>query len=128
MATGPTSACRLRGTDMSAPTIDSHAADTAIDATCAVPATYRAAPAVYNHGAAFPAELHDWQRRLREQFPIICANAAPAYLNNAAPAQKPRAVLDTVQPYLTTTNANVGRGTYTWADQTTALVQLTPDP
>ncbi|MEU0965070.1 aminotransferase class V-fold PLP-dependent enzyme [Streptomyces sp. NPDC005917] len=66
-----------------------------------------------------------WQRELREQFPIITAHPELAYLDSAATAQKPRAVLEAVQSYLTTSNANAGRGTYPWANRTTGLVERT---
>ncbi|MFJ4551161.1 aminotransferase class V-fold PLP-dependent enzyme [Streptomyces sp. NPDC088817] len=66
-----------------------------------------------------------WQRELREQFPILGAHPEPAYLDSAATSQKPRAVLDAVQTYLTTSNANAGRGTYPWANRTTQLVEST---
>jgi cysteine desulfurase / selenocysteine lyase len=80
------------------------------------------APARYNHGPRFPDKLRPWQRALRGQFPIIAANPGVAYLDSAATAQKPQAVLDAAMTYLTTTNANAGRGTYTWANQTTAAI------
>ncbi|MFJ9866857.1 aminotransferase class V-fold PLP-dependent enzyme [Streptomyces sp. NPDC101165] len=64
---------------------------------------------------------------LRAQFPILAGHPELAYLDSAATAQKPQAVLDAVQAYLTTTNANAGRGTYTWANRTTALVEETRD-
>ncbi|MFE6054240.1 aminotransferase class V-fold PLP-dependent enzyme [Kitasatospora sp. NPDC056446] len=70
-------------------------------------------------------ELDGWQRELRAQFPIIADRPELAYLDSAATSQKPQAVLDAVQRYLTTTNANAGRGTYTWANATTALVERT---
>ncbi|MEV7602111.1 aminotransferase class V-fold PLP-dependent enzyme [Kitasatospora sp. NPDC089797] len=70
-------------------------------------------------------ELDDWHRELRSHFPILTDGPDQAYLDSAATAQKPRAVLDTVQHYLTTANANAGRGTYTWANATTALVERT---
>ncbi|MBD0670829.1 aminotransferase class V-fold PLP-dependent enzyme [Streptomyces sp. CBMA156] len=70
-------------------------------------------------------ELHDWHRELRAQFPIITGNPEQAYLDSAATSQKPLAVLDAVRHYLTTANANAGRGTYTWANATTALVDRT---
>jgi cysteine desulfurase/selenocysteine lyase len=70
-------------------------------------------------------ELADWQRELRQQFPIIDAHPDVAYLDSAATSQKPRAVLDAVQTYLTTANANAGRGSYPWANHTTALVERT---
>ncbi|MFF7636119.1 aminotransferase class V-fold PLP-dependent enzyme [Kitasatospora sp. NPDC008050] len=68
------------------------------------------------------ASLAGWQRELREQFPIIVANPELAYLDSAATAQKPHAVLAAVQTYLTTVNANAGRGSYPWANRTTALL------
>ncbi|WP_086804559.1 aminotransferase class V-fold PLP-dependent enzyme [Streptomyces caniscabiei] len=71
------------------------------------------------------AELAAWQGPLRAQFPIITAHPELAYLDNAATSQKPRPVLDAVQTYLTTTNANAGRGSYPWANTTTALVENT---
>jgi cysteine desulfurase/selenocysteine lyase len=72
---------------------------------------------------ARPEELHDWQRALRAQFPIITGHPDLAYLDSAATGQKPLAVLDAVRTYLTTANANAGRGTYPWANRTTALVE-----
>ncbi|WP_039933921.1 aminotransferase class V-fold PLP-dependent enzyme [Streptomyces viridochromogenes] len=69
--------------------------------------------------------LHPWQQALRAQFPIITGHPELAYLDSAATAQKPRAVLDAVQTYLTTGNANSARGTYTWANRTTELVERT---
>ena len=83
-----------------------------------LPATGR-----YNHGASFPDELRPWQRALRTQFPILTTNPGQAYLDSAATAQKPQPVLDAVLTYLTTGNANAGRGTYTWANQTTTRVE-----
>lgn len=78
-----------------------------------------------NNGMPFPDDLRDWQRALRAQFPIIAGHPELAYLDSAATAQKPQAVLDAVNTYLTTTNANAGRGTYTWANRTTELVERT---
>ncbi|MEV6593117.1 aminotransferase class V-fold PLP-dependent enzyme [Streptomyces acidicola] len=72
-------------------------------------------------------ELRAWQHALRAQFPIITGHPDLAYLDSAATAQKPQAVLDAVRTYLTTTNANAGRGTYPWANRTTALVEQTRD-
>ncbi|GAA2450647.1 aminotransferase class V-fold PLP-dependent enzyme [Streptomyces glaucus] len=76
-----------------------------------------------------PGTEHDaqalWQRELREQFPIVTAHPELAYLDSAATSQKPRAVLEAVQAYLTTSNANAGRGTYPWANRTTELVEGT---
>ncbi|MET9764184.1 aminotransferase class V-fold PLP-dependent enzyme [Streptomyces sp. NPDC006372] len=74
---------------------------------------------------AVRGDLHQWQRALRAQFPIITGHPELAYLDSAATAQKPQAVLDAVQTYLTTGNANSARGTYTWANRTTELVERT---
>ena len=76
---------------------------------------------------AFPDELRPWHEALRAQFPIITGNPGLVYFDSAATSQKPRAVLDAVQDYLTTGNANAGRGTYTWANRTTALVERVRD-
>ncbi|MCP9625199.1 aminotransferase class V-fold PLP-dependent enzyme [Nocardia otitidiscaviarum] len=69
-----------------------------------------------------PAEvlhrLAHWQRGLRAQFPIIANNPGLAYLDSAATTQKPTAVLDAVTAYLTTGNANAGRGSYPWGTAT----------
>ncbi|MFD5911627.1 aminotransferase class V-fold PLP-dependent enzyme [Streptomyces massasporeus] len=70
-------------------------------------------------------DLRPWQQALREEFPIVTGHPELAYLDSAATAQKPRAVLDAVQTYLTTSNANAARGTYTWANRTTELVERT---
>ncbi|MEU2392819.1 aminotransferase class V-fold PLP-dependent enzyme [Streptomyces sp. NPDC007369] len=68
-------------------------------------------------------ELAAWQRPLRAGFPIVAGHPGLAYLDSAATAQKPQAVLDAVHAYLTTSNANSGRGSYPWANATTALVE-----
>ncbi|MGV4927249.1 aminotransferase class V-fold PLP-dependent enzyme (plasmid) [Streptomyces sp. BHT-5-2] len=73
-------------------------------------------------GAALFTELGPWQRALRAQFPIVTANPELAYLDSAATGQKPQAVLDAVQAQLTTAHANAGRGSYPWANASTALV------
>jgi cysteine desulfurase/selenocysteine lyase len=70
-------------------------------------------------------DLDQWQQALRAQFPIVTGHPELAYLDSAATAQKPQAVLDAVQTYLTTSNANSARGTYTWANRTTELVERT---
>ncbi|MFD7814749.1 aminotransferase class V-fold PLP-dependent enzyme [Streptomyces sp. NPDC059785] len=64
-----------------------------------------------------------WQREARAQFPIISAHTGLTYLDSAATSQKPRAVLEAVQTYLTTCNANAGRGTYPWANRTTEVIE-----
>ncbi len=72
-------------------------------------------------------ELSLWQEKLRAQFPIIVGNPDKAYLDSAATAQKPQVVLDAVMTYLATGNANAARGTYPWANRTTARIEQTRD-
>ncbi|MBN4926945.1 aminotransferase class V-fold PLP-dependent enzyme [Hoyosella rhizosphaerae] len=63
---------------------------------------------------------------MRAQFPQI-KSSPHAYLDSSATSQKPQAVLDAVAHYLTTTNANAGRGSYPWANRTTAMIESTRD-
>ncbi|MFG3256779.1 aminotransferase class V-fold PLP-dependent enzyme [Streptomyces sp. NPDC048172] len=70
-------------------------------------------------------ELRGWHEKLRAQFPILTGHPELAYLDSAATSQKPEAVLDAVREYLTTSNANAGRGTYPWANRTTELMSET---
>ena len=72
-------------------------------------------------------ELAAWQRPLRAQFPQVVADPEVAYLDSAATSQKPRPVLDAVFTYLTTGNANAARGTYPWANRTTARIEQARD-
>ncbi|MBQ1090030.1 aminotransferase class V-fold PLP-dependent enzyme [Streptomyces sp. B93] len=81
--------------------------------------------APHTHPGTGQDEETRWQAELREQFPILTAHPDLAYLDSAATSQKPRAVLDAVQTYLTTSNANAGRGTYPWANRTTELMEAT---
>ncbi|MDO5286561.1 MAG: aminotransferase class V-fold PLP-dependent enzyme [Actinomycetia bacterium] len=67
-------------------------------------------------------DLADWHRKVRSQFPQI-VTSSQAYLDSSATSQKPQAVLDAVQHYLTTSNANPGRGSYQWANQSSALLE-----
>jgi cysteine sulfinate desulfinase/cysteine desulfurase/selenocysteine lyase len=50
--------------------------------------------------------------RLRNDFPLLRANPALAYLDNAATTQKPNCVLESERRFYETANANVHRGTY----------------
>jgi cysteine desulfurase / selenocysteine lyase len=61
--------------------------------------------------------------RLRAEFPILSttAHGKPlVYLDNAATSQKPRAVIDRLERYYTTENANVHRGVYDLSERATA--------
>ncbi|MBT8227455.1 MAG: aminotransferase class V-fold PLP-dependent enzyme [Dactylosporangium sp.] len=64
-----------------------------------------------------------WQAALRAQFPIIVANPGLVFLDSAATSQKPQAVLDAATGYLANANANAGRGSYPWANATTAMIE-----
>lgn len=73
------------------------------------------------------AELQDWHREMRAQFPVFAANPELAYLDSSATAQKPAAVLEAVQRQLSTAHANAGRGSYPWATGTTKMVEVARD-
>ncbi|MFE0751701.1 aminotransferase class V-fold PLP-dependent enzyme [Gordonia sp. NPDC058843] len=84
-------------------------------------------PDLLSSRLADPAEvierLGPWNREVRAQFPILTGHPDRAYLDSSATAQKPQAVIDAVNRYLCTINANAGRGTYTWANATTDIVE-----
>ncbi|MGW3968845.1 aminotransferase class V-fold PLP-dependent enzyme [Streptomyces ardesiacus] len=65
----------------------------------------------------------EWSRSVRAQFPILAAHPELVYLDSAATSQKPQAVLDAAHTYLTSGNANAGRGTYPWANRTTEAIE-----
>ena len=61
-------------------------------------------------------------QNIRAQFPILSReiNGKPlAYLDNAASAQKPQAVIDAIAGQMSTSFANVHRGLHTMANETT---------
>lgn len=64
-----------------------------------------------------------WVDKIRPQFPILDNNPDVAYLDNAATSQKPAAVLDCIEDYSVTINANVARGSYPWAGHTAADIE-----
>lgn len=57
---------------------------------------------------------------LRGQFPVL-AESGIAYLDSAATSQKPRAVLEAVERYYETTNANIHRGVHRLSQEATRL-------
>jgi cysteine desulfurase/selenocysteine lyase len=64
--------------------------------------------------------------RLRTDFPILDRQVNGkrlVYLDSAATAQKPRAVLDALDEYYEQHNANVHRGVYTLAEEATAAYE-----
>ena len=76
------------------------------------------APAVASRGGFDP-------RAVKAQFPIFSTPRAKplVYLDSAATSQKPQAVLDAMQRYYTTCNANIHRGVYRIAEEATALYE-----
>lgn len=64
--------------------------------------------------------------RVRRDFPILDQriHGQPlVYLDNAATAQKPRAVLEAMDRYYREANANVHRGVHTLSERATALYE-----
>lgn len=61
---------------------------------------------------------------IRREFPIFESHGRPfVYLDSAATSQKPRSVLDAMQSFYETTNANVHRGVYSLAEHATELME-----
>lgn len=66
--------------------------------------------------------------KIREQFPVLQqeVNGHPlVYFDNAATTQKPKVVLDALNDYYSTMNANIHRGVHTLADRATAAFEET---
>ena len=65
--------------------------------------------------------------KIREDFPILNQDMRPGrplvYLDNAATSQKPRQVIDAMDAYYRTTNANVHRGIYRLSEDATAAYE-----
>ena len=64
--------------------------------------------------------------RVRNDFPILNRkiHGHPlVYLDNAATAQKPRAVIDAISHYYEAENSNVHRGAHTLADRATVAFE-----
>jgi cysteine desulfurase/selenocysteine lyase len=66
-------------------------------------------------------------RRLRRDFPIFDSNPALVYLDSAASAQKPRAVIECIAQYYRTDYANVHRGVYRLSARSTELYEQARD-
>lgn len=71
--------------------------------------------------------LHDKIAKTREDFPILQQRVRPnvplIYLDNAATTQKPTAVLNAMDQYYHTKNANVHRGVHSFSEQATAAYE-----
>ncbi|MFA6214188.1 MAG: SufS family cysteine desulfurase [Candidatus Micrarchaeia archaeon] len=64
--------------------------------------------------------------KIREDFPILARKIngkGLAYLDNAATAQKPRAVLDAMRDYYENSNANAHRGGHALAEEATGIYE-----
>jgi cysteine desulfurase / selenocysteine lyase len=66
-------------------------------------------------------------RRLRREFPIFANNPDLVFLDSAASAQKPRAVIDGTAEYYRTDYANVHRGVYRLSARSTELYEEARD-
>lgn len=64
-------------------------------------------------------------RGIKSHFPIFRHHPDLAYLDSAATALKPEAVIDAVSGYYETLSTNVGRGLYPLAEETTARMEET---
>jgi cysteine desulfurase/selenocysteine lyase len=62
-------------------------------------------------------------RALRQEFPIFANNPDLVFLDSAASAQKPRAVIDRIADYYRTDYANVHRGVYRLSARSTELYE-----
>jgi len=77
-------------------------------------------------GIAAPSQAGFDVRRIREDFPILwqTVHGKPlVYLDNAATAQKPRAVLDALMAYYSEDNANVHRGVHLLSERATQVFE-----
>jgi cysteine desulfurase/selenocysteine lyase len=65
--------------------------------------------------------------RLRQDFPILSRQVRPGvplvYLDSTATAQKPRQVMEAMQAYYQSSNANIHRGIHTLAEEATQLYE-----
>jgi len=73
--------------------------------------------------ASGPAGLD--ARRVKADFPLLTAERPTplVYLDSAATSQKPAVVLEAMQRYYTSCNANIHRGVYRIAEEATALYE-----
>ena len=57
--------------------------------------------------------------KIRSDFPFFAKNPSLVYFDNAATTQKPHCVIDAINDYYSSYNANVHRGVYTIAEKAT---------
>lgn len=72
--------------------------------------TVNSNPQLHTHSPA--VEPHDAELMRRSQFPLLASRPELHYLDSAATAQKPEAVLAAMRDYYVTSNANPHRGAY----------------
>nr|MDQ6910650.1 aminotransferase class V-fold PLP-dependent enzyme [Actinomycetota bacterium] len=60
---------------------------------------------------------------VKKDFPIFRRDKPFVYLDSAASSQKPKSMLDAMDRYYETTNANVHRGVYQIAERATAMFE-----
>ena len=65
--------------------------------------------------------------KVRSDFPILQREVHPGvklvYLDSTASSQKPNAVIDAMDRFYRTSNANIHRGVHTLAEESTALYE-----
>ena len=64
---------------------------------------------------------------IRLDFPFFNQNTDTIYFDNAATTQKPSCVIDCINEYYSSYNANVHRGVYKIAEKATHEFELTRD-
>lgn len=62
---------------------------------------------------------------IRNQFPILKSNPGKVFFDNAATAQKPITVLETIEEFNREICANAGRGAYSWSTRLSREVENT---
>ncbi len=84
----------------------------------------RLSPGTGTHGAAAAAAVHGFDAHaVRAQFPIFHGEKPLIYLDSAATSQKPEVVIDAMDRYYRTINANIHRGVYRIAEAATAAYE-----
>lgn len=61
----------------------------------------------------------------KNDFPLLLQHPEIRYLDSAATAQRPQAVIDGLLNYLTNTNGNAGRGSHSLAINSSLLINET---
>jgi cysteine desulfurase / selenocysteine lyase len=91
--------------------------------TASLRSVYPAAPTLPSPASGGGPERGFDPRVLRREFPIFANNSDLVFLDSAASAQKPRAVIDRIADYYCTDYANVHRGVYRLSARSTELFE-----